>query len=371
MKINSNAMGIETPVKDSVADGGGDAKSGDAKRERHSPSDDLKKMLNGIKRLHTLSHSPELESIENIKLTLKTRNHLRELVSELNEEPSSWIKELEEISTEQSVFSEFVKTYIHFEYCVRKSISFTIFLILNYMKRFSLGVEESFVEVVHLSFDKTVCEKCSSGDHKVTNLKYLKECVAEDCGSDQDDSDLDADYDIKTASPAEEETSSDSENNVTPKKSTVVKSSTRQKQVYCNPFDSDPEDIDIYNFDEPDSQKEEEKVPMVPRTSSIEVKRTKFNCDHCLKVFTNQYNLKLHVVQIHRIAVPGVKVLKCPESNCLFITGSRVCFRRHSETHRTKPKYVKKTCDKIACRYCNVFVSNSSSLKRHILRKHK
>ena len=370
MKINSNAIGIETPVKENVVGDSSSLKLAETKRERYSPSSELEKMLFGIDRLHKFCHRPELDSIENIKMTLKFRNLLRELVSDLNDEVSDWIKELEDISTQKRVFSEFVQDYIHYEYCVKKTYSFTIFLILNYMKKFSLGVEESFVEVLYLRFDKTVCpECCSSVSPKDTNLTYLKQCAAEDCISDQLDSDNDPDFDTKTALHTEGEVSSDSDNIVTPKKLTGEQYTAKEKLFYCNPFDSDQDvDDDVYDF-ETDYQKEE--VPLVPRTSSVEIKKKKFICDHCQKVFTNGYNLKLHLVQVHRIEIPGIKALRCPDRNCQFTTGSRICFTRHMETHRLKPKYVKKTDVKVTCSYCGVDVANDSSLKRHIKRKHK
>ena len=98
--------------------------------------------------------------------------------------------------------------------------------------------------------------------------------------------------------------------------------------------------------------------------------QTQHNCEHCDKNFSNQYNLKLHYIQVHKIFVQGMEIYECPENYCPFVTGSSGLFIRHAKTHIMKPK-VKMTKFKVSCKYCNISVANRSSLKRHILRKHK
>ena len=63
--------------------------------ERNSPSTQLKQMLSGVQRLHDFYHSPSILSFENLKLTLKTRNTIRDIFYEYDDEISDWVSEVE------------------------------------------------------------------------------------------------------------------------------------------------------------------------------------------------------------------------------------------------------------------------------------
>ena len=94
-------------------------------------------------------------------------------------------------------------------------------------------------------------------------------------------------------------------------------------------------------------------------------------CEHCQKSFSNSYNMKVHLVQVHRIFPEGMTIYQCPQ--CEFVTGSKIGFTRHTSTHLRKKsnlKLQKLGNLRIKCNYCGSLVVNKYSLKRHIQRKH-
>lgn len=93
-------------------------------------------------------------------------------------------------------------------------------------------------------------------------------------------------------------------------------------------------------------------------------------CPHCDASFTSSYNTKQHMISVHKIFPPGMKIYKCSYSNCTYATGSRAMFSRHghskmalesqpSDPQTSKPK----------CQVCGAVFFNFSSLKRHFKRK--
>ena len=388
MKINANATCIETPVKNDVRT----TSDNRINRERNSPSPQLKQMLTSVQRLHDFYHLPSIWFVENIKLTLKTRNTICDIFDEYDDEVCDWITEMEKTLTESGEFSDFVREYLHIEYRVKKKYSICVFVLLNYMKRFSLEADKAFVECLKLSVKETACAQCFIGSIssvQIGNLKYLKTFFNE---SDVEDSDDDPEFDFKRVCPEGVESSSDSDHdssNITLIKEKSLKITNLIEPLYCNPFDSDStDDVGVFDFkedicvnpfvsDEEDdflsakNEKFSSKFP-ISKTSSAKMKpQSHHNCEHCDKYFPNRYNLKLHYIQVHKIFVQGIEIYECPEKYCPFVTGSSGLFTRHVKTHIMKPRIMKMTKFKVSCKFCDISVANRSSLKRHMLRKHK
>ena len=89
-------------------------------------------------------------------------------------------------------------------------------------------------------------------------------------------------------------------------------------------------------------------------------------CSYCDVKFSSSYNLKQHMVSIHKIFSPGMKIFKCDFNKCNFVTGSRMMFVRHNHSKfvQTGGSIVKPSCP-----VCHVQFFNPSSLKRHMQRK--
>jgi zinc finger/BTB domain-containing protein 41 len=90
------------------------------------------------------------------------------------------------------------------------------------------------------------------------------------------------------------------------------------------------------------------------------------SCEHCGKVFRKMYNLKQHIICVHKIFPKGVAIFKCPVPDCRFVSGNKILFNRHN--HNKKIVIVP---SKLSCKLCKGLFATKGSLTRHIKRKHK
>ena len=396
MKVDARAAYFETPVKKVAEENAAELTDvGSGSSRRCSPSSELQSLLKRIQRIHEFRHSPVMKCIEKMKLSLKVRNELRSLFDGFEDDESDWIIKLEAECTEIGKFSTFVRKYISLEFRVQLQYSFCVFLVLNYMKELSLDAETAFVDVFKLKVEDTFCSSCTDLSVlmlKKENLDFLKKVFESGTNISLDDSDCDPEFELKNYNDVDSsvETFSDDEMS---KNKTVgkVKINKEEELHLSNPFvsDEDCDDDDVYRFSEKldcnpfvntgdvvDYQRWKinsnantsagQKMSSVKEKSKIQLSK----CEHCEGQFRSKYNLKLHMVQVHRIFFSDVTVYDCPESSCKFLTGSRICYNRHAATHSRKPKIIVNT-SKIKCRYCSMVLSNKSSLKRHERRKHK
>ena len=107
MKVNVVAAVVETPDKKRP----GELVSPDRvlvqfQEERHSPSLELRSMLNGIARLHNFCHSSsdDLIAIDDIRLQLKTKDLICDLFNDYQEDLKDWILEKEKSLTETEIW---------------------------------------------------------------------------------------------------------------------------------------------------------------------------------------------------------------------------------------------------------------------------
>ena len=381
MKVNSFAGVVNTPekIEDEVP---GENLVG----VRSSPSAEMRSLLQNIDRLHQFCHFFSIESIDSFKLKINTRNKIREIFDGFDEKISLWIFESEKTSIESGKFSLFFQDYMHFEFRVKKDHSFLVLVLLNYMKMFSVTVDEAYLDLFKLNVEKTYCPECSK-DHDLRiqklNLSYLRQKILSDTDS-YDDSGSDKEFELceeNVDSSSDESSENESEKGKPKERTEDEITSNEDKKMHCNPFHSGSESDDVYRFTEevstnPFLSSEGEpdmiscKKTSTPRTSSVNVlNRQAHHCDYCEGKFQSKHNLKIHLVGVHRIFPDGMKVFECPEQNCKFVTGSRICYNRHAATHLRKPK-VKSNTPKISCSYCQMVVANRSSLRRHVKRKH-
>ena len=504
MKINSCAALIFTPVK---KDTNGESKTPE-KPQRSSPSSDLQHMLLAIDRVHRFSHKPDLVPLGSMKLTIKTRNLVREVFLDFNFKLDNWMSNLENSCSEAEMFSAFQQNYIHYEFYIKKEFSFAVIILLNYMNKYRLNLEEAFLELFQVSTEMTVCPECC--EHKLDgnttkiirtkNLDYLKKLVVNGCIDDNIvcDSDTDPDFKPRKGDLEEESSSDDSvrtvqqvnlvaddagmqfsdddENDHVPRRkmpgarkektysprfsddmklvkdnrdlrgskselsdnmknklgsrvnyaregtedeelrvrierrmvensksfksgkklstrsvevdnaSTDEKDKKKSTILNTNPFvESVGKSDDPYEFMEDSSElcnpflvseDDDENIACqsTPKTSSVKKSRLKHDCEHCMKQFSSKYNLSLHLIQVHRIFVSGIKVFECPEVSCRFVVGSQILYNRHATTHVRRA--ARRNVCKISslrrnCNICGLSLSNPSALKRHIRRKHE
>ena len=89
-------------------------------------------------------------------------------------------------------------------------------------------------------------------------------------------------------------------------------------------------------------------------------------CPHCNHTFKTNYNMKQHIISVHKITMPGVKIYKCNFKNCTFVTGSRVMLNRHNHDKDKEKDNIKPVCV-----FCKETFANTSSLRRHVRRVHR
>ena len=384
MQVNSSAIVVQTPKKNESRTQSASLES----IQRFCPSKHLQDGLLSISRVHDFYHSNQIGSIEEMKLSLNFRNCIRDLFTGFDQDVEDWIIRMEEKSLESKTYSIFIRDYISLEFYVQKEHSFAVLVLLNYTVKFKLAPESAFAEVFNLSIKETFCDECdtiqSSDVCKDRNLDYLKKVLI--ASSDLDDSDLDPDY-LNVQKRNVDGFSDDSEhspNKVQKKNLTnpsIMKQKVAEEEISVNPFlDSDSNsDSDVYDFKEAygvnpfassDDEVQENKATKSfnPKSMSSVSEKKSNNCHLCQKRFSSNYNLKLHLIQVHRIQVPKMTVFRCPQ--CDFITGSKGCFTRHKETHSGKGKNRVLRGTQVVCNICGQKCANDSSLRRHKKRRH-
>jgi len=383
------ALNIVTPVKQFSED-----------HWYRSPSSRLptqtanqKCILDSIARLHKFCHSHSLIKLEEMRLSIPLRDQIRGKFSKFTNDVISWLIDMECVAMTNEEFSTITRDYIHYEFDVQKEFSFTVFILLNYIIKNHVDVDIAFFELFQLDLKCTYCNECCEAEHDILklNINYAKKIsYREQVNNDLDDSVVDKDFEIKDMLLEE---SSDS-------LSSTDGPENQEKRICLemfainNPFDSDSSDQEGSNysfvnpfFESVSSDVEENISIQSPRTSSpviqfspIKGPRTSspvnpvrlasHQCKNCMKSFQTRYNLKMHMIQFHRIFPPETTVYVCPEKTCSFATGSRILYNRHSSTHVRKVIKLNNVDQKVRCNVCNVLFVNKSSFKRHFKRKH-
>ena len=385
MNVSSFAFVTQTPDKDENVP----VESADNEEElsqkcmKLSLSEPLRKGLLSIDRLHTFVHSNNIKKIEDMQLNIAERNVIRDLFAGFDEDIRDWMIKLEEQSINTNVYSAFIRDYISYEFLVQKEHSFSVLILLNYSKLFKITPETAFGEMFNISMKDTFCSNCDLIKSKpndfnlhVSNVAYLKRKLNDDCES-FDDSIRDPDYSQESADESESD-GCDSPSSVQKKQGQLSKiGNVSQLPISVNPFEDSDEDV--YEFTEVISVNpfESEALGDEYKTAGNEnFKPQKMSslkndeessrqCSICEKTFGNKYNLKVHLVQVHRKSVPNMTVYHCPL--CDFVTASKICLERHRVTHS---KTKKKSGYEAVCSICYEKFANSSSLRRHKNRKH-
>ena len=371
MKISSSNCIITTPVKQS-----------DDEHRLRPPSDRLtapsprqKELLSSIDRLHKFCHSPKLIKMEEMRLTLSLRDEIRATFADFSEDVKSWMIEMESVAVADKHYSSMIRDYIHYEFNVQKEYCFTVFILLNYLLKNSLDVDIAVYDIFSLELSSSYCRTCCISNFELSNINYAKKLLYKEQLNDQlNDSFDDRDFEVKNKA----EESSDSLSTTDFLEGRINEISDEEKEL-INPFGSDSsvsEDCNsgfINPFDSSGSSNCDNNSPLlVPRTSSpVDNKMDKCHqCLNCKKSFHSNYNLKMHMIQFHRIFPPDTTIYECPEIDCSFVTGSRILYSRHSATHIRKGNKGIQSQQKVQCNVCNVTLANKSSLKRHCTRKH-
>ena len=377
MKVNSRAFVTETPQK--VECVSGESINDDEPSPRNprlSISEPLKDGMLSIERVHLFVHANKIEKIEDMKLKIAERNIIRDLFAGFDQEIKDWMIKMEEYATETELYSKFIRDYISYEFLVQKEHSFTVLILLNFTKFFKLSPETAFSEVFNISMEETFCNKCESiheVDIRAKNIAYLKKVLTDNFSESLDDSTFDPNYVGESEGGSGTDVSEES---------VVLQNLSGEDnlgnpwkcQLSVNPFEESVDDVYEFNDDNlgvsvnPFTSDDNNKQFKPQKMSSLKTSKDSnhhHQCTLCEKTFSAKYNLKLHLIQVHRRKVPNITVYQC--SSCDFITGSKMLYARHKETHSN----IKTKRDTGAqCNICHESFANSSSLRRHKNRKH-
>ena len=136
-----------------------------------------------------------------------------------------------------------------------------------------------------------------------------------------------------------------------------------KNEDFVNPFETEREDALAIQSVSPNANFN----PFAASSPTILAKlKSEKACPYCDKIFPSNYNMKQHIISIHKIFPDGLTIFKCDDIDCNFVTGSRAMFSRHSHAKFVRP------CNRTAkpmCQVCHKQFCNPSSLKRHVIRK--
>lgn len=319
--FNSSILGVKTPKKRTILQCQSSPKSLKCPT-RFAPSKVLKKSLLQIKRVHRFFfHQHHVcKSLEDIDLShSKGKNFLEFLVD--RDIPDSMIQ-MEELLLQENCLNATVRDYIAEEFDCDKELSFPLVCFFIYMNQTNVTLNEAIEELFSMPIENTVCEECIglelNDDDKVkfsdySNLKALhvrRNNVSDDSLGRSDDSVDDPDCILEKE--VGETVSSNSESDTSVVEVSVDISNpflSPQKEIQVsNPFLS-PCKSDIYEFKDgssPLSKKIEVSAafkfdPQFNSTASspktFRKGISKICCDHCSKIFSNRYNMKLHLIR--------------------------------------------------------------------------
>ena len=383
--MNSSFLNIKTPQKILISSKENVYIDSSVKniKDRVSPSQEMKRLLEGLNRVHYFQFHKEVALVDLKEMSFFTSKLNKKLGHFFNfESPDipDLIHQLESIALTGGYFTSFLKQFISEDFSTPEEYSFSIITVLNYIYCYGISIEDALVEIFLLAPYESVCELCievSGKDNKQIaskhfNLLLLQRKLSEQ--QDNADSYDDADYKQFSSGCSDSSTNDLVEN---------------EEDVYNYDSDSDPNIFKPFNPFNADFSKE---LPtQLPSTSArldanlnstmtfnpfnkllpykdkeIKVTSPVTDCPHCVKTFKTNYNMKQHIISVHKIALDGMKMFRCQVKTCQFVTGSRVQYSRHNhEDNKVKNKHFKPVCN-----YCNEIFFNDSSLKRHLKRLH-
>ena len=370
--MNSSFLAMETPQKKIISSKvTTTVELGSRDRGRFSPSRDMMNFLKGLYRVHNFQFHLEISLVDLKDMHILTKKLTKEVGDYFNRDTPDIpdvVHKLELIAVTDGYYSTFLKHYIAEEFVTSEDYSFSILTVLNYMCVNSASLADTLLEIFQLPSNESVCELCISTeqeDKKLVSdqLNFLliqKVMGREDVDDSYDDSDF------QHENEEDKEETSDDSGSV---KDVYKFSDKNVKPFSFNPFDKPP----LKSLPEP---VEEENLSSTKFFNPFSIKESKCKdktaqeieptCPHCDHKFTSKHNMKQHIISVHKITEPGMKVFRCSIKKCSFITGSRVWFERHNCGSKNKEA----TTPKPYCNICKETFANSSSLRRHIKRLH-
>ena len=218
------------------------------------------------------------------------------------------IKRMEERAIEEKYYTDFLKKYVSEEYDVQEEYSFVVIALLHYHVMNEVSLDDAITELLTLSSKKTICIRCCSTGKdvfektkivKYHNYTVLTQEIDTDNVVSEEEILSDASNSTNDPNYKPEESNDDSEN-TSDEEANITKA---REQKGFNPFDSSDEENEYdnlhalnstvsYNPYEDDSDSGNDQVLRIEASSM----KKRIECQYCKKVFSNRYNMKLHLI---------------------------------------------------------------------------
>ena len=342
---------------------------------RFSASREQNELMISMKRSHSfLIHSQvKFSELERSGLYLSAVDDIQKYFKENMPDLHDCILKQEEAAIKIGEFCETKKKYISEEFDIPAEYSFLTICILCYAQEHNVSVAESANDLLCLFADELICEECSSStvEHYVeeNNFSVMKSLLNkslldvshEDPFGSCDDSYCDPvfnpDLDLESkSSESDRSQHKDCQN--------ILESSFESLEIF-NPFAKPETDSQIINSTMRSNCKTERLFPA--ESSPIQhCKKRQIICKFCDKSFNKMFNLKMHLVHVHKYFPEGMTVYKCPVPDCTFVAGNKIIFNRHSH----KKNVASSLSNSVFCNLCNERFATKGSLARHIGRIH-
>ena len=156
--MNSSLCLVETPKKKYISVKSHASPQLVLKPDRFSPSKNLLKLMENAARIHSFQFHIEVNFTDLGELTFLDRklvNAMSEYFSSESPDIPDIIMRLEIIALEDDYYGPFLKAYIAEEFSIPSEYSFCVVAILNYMKTFSIQVEDAFCDIFQVSSRKS------------------------------------------------------------------------------------------------------------------------------------------------------------------------------------------------------------------------
>ena len=268
--------------------------------KRFKPSSAIRNLLKQVDRIHSFtSHTPfTFIKLEKISFTYKGGELICDWAREHN--IPDVVKSFEATAMSNQFYDEDVCHYISEEFNCNTHYAFAIISVFTYMKIYSVDIDTALNEIFILSTHDFVCNTCTGGsqsvqesnerveEHNVMMLNRISGLW------DDDDSYKDPTCNLEIDDCRDSISSESSEDSYKNREISI-----ETKSVVYNPFldssDSDVETGDNYVFN-----------PLLNSTaadqsSSISIKlpskRNPVPCTYCPRLFSNRYNMKMHIIR--------------------------------------------------------------------------
>ena len=329
--------------------------------------------LLAMRKCHTFLHHRQIKysQLEKIGLETSCVTEIHNFLGQNRPEVPDIVYKQEMEGAKTGEFCNEVKEYIAEEFKILTEYSFLTLCILTFCHENKMSVTESANDLLVYSSTRFVCDDCANVSSEVIsgnlledhNLKVLRDLFHQSAlDESKDNSDDDRDYiPVTSSEPISDSDSSDLSQDVY--SFTASADEDNSDFEICNP--AVEKKTKLVNSTMLSKSKHSESLFPADPSPIKAVQKPGKACDRCGKEFSKRYNLKQHLISVHKVFPKGSVIFECPVPTCTFASGSKLLFSRHSH------KKGSSVPSKLICTLCSSKFATKGSLMRHVGGKHK